>query len=324
MSVHAARTGDQFEHHGAVPCRPIAIVGAPSSIGIRPYDDRPEARRLDRAPAVLLDLGLAARLRAEHLGTVRPPPYRDFTRPDGGVRNEREVAEYSRALGACVARALQHGRFPLVLGGDCSIVLGSLLGARAGGRVALVYVDAHADFAAPRESRTGSAASMCLALAVGRGGSPLARLDGASPLVHGEDVVLIGRRDDGQSYGQGALSGAGILDLPDVGLSRLGGAAVAARALERLARSALAGFWIHVDADVLNPRVMPAVDSPEPGGPDLDGLAALLSPLVRHPRALGMQVTIYDPALDTDRACGRRLVSLLARVLGHRPTGGDR
>ena len=72
------------------------------------------------------------------------------------------------------------GRFAVVLGGDCSIVLGCLLGARqsARGSVGLAYFDAHADFGTPEESRTGSAASMCLAFAVGRGETPLARLAG--------------------------------------------------------------------------------------------------------------------------------------------------
>jgi arginase len=63
---------------------------------------------------------------------------------------------------------------------------------------------------------------------------------------------------------------------------------------------------------------MPAVDSPEPGGPDLNQLADLLAPLVRHPRALGMELTIYDPMLDPDEACGRRLVGLLDALLGAR------
>ena len=61
--------------------------------------------------------------------------------------------------------------------------------------------------------------------------------------------------------------------------------------------------------------VMPAVDSPEPGGPDLDQLAELLRPLVNHPKALGMELTIYDPKLDPDLTCGSRLVGLLEGLL---------
>jgi arginase len=301
--------------------RTIAIVGAPSSIGIRPYDNG-EPRQLDRAPGVLRELGLVERLGATDLGDVIPSAYRDYVRPAGRVRNEAEVGAYCRTLGERVKQATSDGRFAVVLGGDCSIVLGSLLGARksAQGSVGLVYVDAHADFGTPEESRTGSAASMCLALAVGRGDTPLARLTGDAPLVHGKDVVLIGRRDATESwYGHAALAASPILDIPGAALSDRGVVDVAAAALKRLTSPGSSeeprGFWIHLDADVINPAVMAAVDSPEPGGPTIKELVDLLTPLVRYPRALGLELTIYDPGLDPDRSCATRLVSLLENVL---------
>jgi arginase len=201
--------------------RSIAIVGTPTSIGIRTYDNG-KPRQLDRAPGVLRDLGLVQRLGASDLGDVIPPAYRDFVRPRGRARNESEVLAYCCALGERVQEATRDGRFAVVLGGDCSIVLGSLLGARksAQGSVGLVYVDAHADFGTTEESHTGSVASMCLALAVGRGESPLARLAGDAPLVHGKDVILIGRRDAAEPwYGHAALAASPILDIPGAALS---------------------------------------------------------------------------------------------------------
>jgi arginase len=303
--------------------RPVTVMGAPSSIGIRPYDESGEARHLDRAPGTLRELGVVTRFGAADLGDVLPPPYRDYTRPPGRARNEEGVMSYSRSLADRVAVGLDDGRFVVVLGGDCSIVLGCLLGAsRRAGRIGLAYVDGHADFATPEESQTGSVASMCLALAVGHGDTPLARLAGSKPLVHAEDVALIGRRDASEpSYGHAALGVSGILDLPDAAFAP-GGSAVASAALARVGRADLGGFWIHVDCDVLNPQVMPAVDSPEPGGPGIDELAALLAPLVDHPRALGMQLTLYDPSLDPDRSCAVRLVALLETLLGRRSAGG--
>lgn len=296
--------------------RQVAVIGAASSIGIRPCDGRHEARHLDRAPETLRALGLIERLGADDLGDVTSSPYRDFIRPPLRVRNEEDLVGYTYALAERVAQGAGDGRFALVLGGDCSIVLASLLGAaRHASPVGLAYIDGHADFASPEESYSGSAASMCLALAVGRGDSPLARLAGEAPLVRARDVILIGRRDAGQPYGHDALSVSGILDITGDELSAAGASAVAGRALERLGKAELGGFWIHVDADVLDPSVMPAVDSPEPGGPGINDLAALLTPLVHHPRALGMQLTIYDPALDMDRSCGKRLVALLEKVL---------
>jgi arginase len=321
--------------------RALAVIGAPTNIGLRPYDDgRP--RHVDRAPAALRALGIVARLGARDLGDLTAPAYRDLTRPPGGIRNEADVATYSRALAELVALGLGLGAslglgpdpdpgpgpgtgaeppdgtsFPIILGGDCSIILGTLLGATRGrGRIGLAYIDAHADFGIPEESLSGSVASMCLALATGRGTSPLATLSGPAPLVRAEDVVIIGRRDEGQpNYGHAALARSGALDMPDATLSARGAADIVSTAIDRIGRDELDGFWIHLDADVLHPRVMPAVDTPEPGGPDFDDLAALVRPLLRHPKALGLELTIYDPSLDPDGSCAARLVTLLETVL---------
>ena len=181
---------------------------------------------VSRAPGTLRDLGLIQRLDATDLGDVLPPPYEDFERPPGKPRNEAGMAIYSRSLADSVAGCLDDDRFPVVIGGDCSIVLGCLLGASRAvrdtgrtdhetdpdrSRIGLAYVDGHADFASREESMTGSVASMGLALAVGRGDTQLARLAGPAPLVRGDDVALIGRRDQGQSYGHPALDVFGIL-----------------------------------------------------------------------------------------------------------------
>jgi arginase len=302
---------------GQSATRGVAIVGAASSIGIRPYDDG-GMRRLDLAPRVLREQDLVRRLAAVDCGDVIPPPYRDFVRRERRPRNEDDVAAYSHSLADRIAAASAGDAFVLLLGGDCSIVLGSLLGVRQSGSAhpGLVYVDAHADFATPEESQTGSAASMCLALAVGRGDTPLARLGGAEPLARAADVVVIGRRDDAEPfYGQEALKALPLLDLSHPVVRERGPAETARAAIERVTRPGTDGFWIHVDADVLDPSVMPAVDSPESGGLGLDELIEVLAPLARHPRALGLELTIYDPTLDPDRSSAARLATLLERVL---------
>ena len=297
--------------------RAIGVVGAPSSIGVRPYDDG-TVRLLNRAPQVLRERGLVARLRAEDFGDVAPPPYQDFVQPRNRPRNEQQLVAYSKALGARVYGAIAHGRFGIVLGGDCSVVLACLLAARhkAAGAVGLVYVDAHADFASPEESRTGSAGSMSLSLATGSIHSPLARLAGRPPLVDAYRVALIGRRDMAKDcYGHAALAKSAILDLPGSQFLTDDPGELAATTLDRVAPGDARGFWIQVDADVLNPSVMPAVDSPEPGGLLPHELVRFLTPLVRHPRALGLSLTVYDPALDPDRSCARGLVNMLEALL---------
>jgi arginase len=299
--------------------RHIAVLGAPSSIGVRPYDDG-EVRHLDRTPSVLRNRGIVGRLGAIDMGDVIPPPYRDYERPASRPRNEAQLVEYSRALGARVALAIRGGQFGVVLGGDCSVVLGCLLGARRAvrGPLGLAYVDAHADFATMEESRTGSVAGMGLALACGRGDSPLARLAGRTPLVSARHVALVGRRDAGRAWhGHAALARSPILDLSDNELMTRAVGDLSADALARVGQN-VAGFWIHLDADVLNPAVMRAVDRPEPGGPTPDELVALLKPLVDHPAALGLSLAVYDPALDPDRSGARQLVSLIEELLARR------
>jgi arginase len=157
---------------------------------------------------------------------------------------------------------------------------------------------------------------MCLALAVGRGDSTLARLDGHAALAHYEDVVIVGRRDDDEPYyGQEAMRASAILDVTD-GIARAHGPARTAEAtLERLANPALGGFWIHLDADAIDPADIPAVDSPTPGGFNVDAMAQLISALAHHPAALGMELTIYDPGLDPERTSAARLATLLERAL---------
>jgi arginase len=298
--------------------RTIAILGAPSSIGIRPYADG-TPRRLDLTPGVLREAGLVLRLDARDLGDLPSPlRYQDVERPKNRPRNDEDLIGYSRNIAERIGAAWADDTFVILLGGDCSILLGALLGFRGalGAPVSLAYVDAHADFATLESSPSGSAASMCLALATGRNDTKLARLNGDEPLIHIEDVVHIGRRDDAEPcYGHATLTGSGALNIPHAAVRERGTFSTAQAALEHVAREEGGRFWIHVDADVLDPEFMPAVDSPLAGGLTLDELKEILSTLANDPRALGLQLTIYDPTLDSDRACASRLVGLLEAAL---------
>ena len=106
--------------------RHVAIVRAPSSIGLRPDHETGMPQDVNRAPATLRDARVIERLDATDLGDVPPPPYQDFERPPGEARNEAGVASYSRSLAERISAGLDADRFPVVVGGDCSIVLGCL------------------------------------------------------------------------------------------------------------------------------------------------------------------------------------------------------
>lgn len=267
------------------------ILTAPTSLGNRPYESDGTARHTDRGPARLREHGLVDRLHARDLGDVAAAPYRDFVRAPGAVRNEDLVLDHVRA----VARALESSDdFTLIAAGDCSVLLGSLLGLSRGRDLGLVFIDGHTDFNTPATSQSGGVAGMDLALATGRGATELARLRGPRPLVQDEHVVAVGVRDG--DFGDAQIRTATTAD--EV-LAHLGGR----------------DFFVHLDVDVLDPAFMPFVDSPEPNGLAPEALVALLSPLLRHPRAVGMELTIYDPRDDHDGRGAALLVDLLAQSL---------
>src|SRR5215510_13131155 len=136
--------------------RQYAIVEAPSVLGLRPSG-------VERLPDVLLRAGLDAQLEARRAGRVEPPPYDDRRDPETLMLNPHGIADYTPRLAAAIGHVLDSGEFPLVLGGDCSIVLGSLLALRRRGRYGLLYVDGHADFYQPEANTNGEAASSDLA-----------------------------------------------------------------------------------------------------------------------------------------------------------------
>ena len=267
--------------------------------------------------ACLREFGLRDRLGAVDAGEIVPPRYSPHRDPATGIRNVYEIADYSRTLALAISQQLDADRFPLVIGGDCSILLGSLLALHRRGRYGLVFIDGHEDLQTPSVSRTGGAAGMDLALAVGIGPAVLSALGGDAPLVSAADVSLVGPRDDpawysGDEVGR-ARDAMGMLLLGDV--RETGVAAAGASVAHRIAQPGLSGAWIHLDVDVLDDAVMPAVDSRQPGGLSYDDLEALLRPILDTGRVAGMQVTIYDPDLDPDGTAGRALVDFLVRLL---------
>src|SRR5205823_5590938 len=118
-----------------------------------------------------------------------------FERPISGIRNEDLIAKFSFALAARIRAQVKADRFPLVMGGDCSVLLGCLLGIDHLAAPGLVFVDGHSDLLNAETSQTGGAAGMDLALAMGIGSGQLSRMRGDRPLVDVRNVLLIGRRD---------------------------------------------------------------------------------------------------------------------------------
>jgi arginase len=274
----------------------VVVVDAPSNLGLSPPEEgrEPGVRGLASA---LRGRGIVTRLGAEDGGGVTPPPYSPQLEPATGTRNGEAIRGFSLDLAERVGTVVRGGRFPLVLGGDCSILLGSMLALKKIGRFGLVFVDGHLDFRHPGNSaRLGAAAGEDLALVTGRGSGRLTNLGGLGPLVRDEDVLALGEREDYPEWRDIHGTDITVWDLPR--LRELGFAGAAGRAAEKLGTKGVEGFWVHLDADVLDDALMPAVDSRQPGGGDYAELVELLGPLLRSGLAVGMEITIFDPELD--------------------------
>lgn len=305
-----------------MPARPITLIEAPTNLGLQP----PAAGAVPGVaamPARLRVLGLADRLGVGTTVQVPAPAYRPEIEAGIGVRNAAAIVKFSHDLAAAVGHALGAGRFPLVVGGDCTVLLGSALALARRGRHGLLFLDGHQDLLTPVSSRSGGAAGMDLALVLGRGPASLTSLDGAAegPLLRAEDVVMLGYRDDDAVYSDPAVqplrAAACRLNLAEVRAAGPGTAA--ARALAHLDDRGLAGCWLHLDVDVLDDRIMPAVDDRQPGGLSYDELATLLDPLLGSGQVVGMEVTVYDPTLDPGGRIGAELVAALVAALRFRP-----
>src|SRR5262245_10010995 len=202
---------------------------------------------------------------------------------------------------------------PVVLGGDCSIALGCMLALRRRGRYGLLFLDGHADFYQPEAEPNGEAASMDLAFITGRGPTVTANLEGRAPLARDEDVVVLGRRDaeDAEAHGSQRIEDTAIrvIDLGEV--RRLGAAGASNAAVEHLSRPNMPGFWVHLDADVIDDLLMPAVDYRMPGGLSWDELVRTLRTATDSGRAVGIDITIFNPKLDYDGSIATAFVDAL-------------
>ncbi|MDQ3694106.1 MAG: arginase family protein [Chloroflexota bacterium] len=291
-----------------------AIVDAPTNLGLRPGG-------VERLGEALLANGLADRLGAGVVARVEPAGYDSRRDPETMMLNPAAIADHARRLADVVAGLVADGVFPVVLGGDCSILLGATLGLNRLGRHGLFFLDGHADFYQADASATGELADMELGIVTGRGPAVVADIEGRRPYVRDEDTVVFGCRDAAEATAAGSrdvrasrmrvfdaerarelgvTTAAAMAVQPDLGLHRQGPLA-----------DGVAGFWIHLDADVLDDGVMPAVDYRQPGGLSPAEVREVLRLLLRTGRAVGLEVTIYHPSLDPTAAAGRMLASVI-------------
>jgi arginase len=296
----------------------FAIIDAPSILGLQPIG-------VQHLPEALKAAGLMKKLKAEYAGRILSLPYNPQRDKPTLLLNPDTIRAFSLQLAEKVISVLHKKQFPIVLGGDCSILIGHLLAlrqmgssSRSGDRYGLFFIDGHADFYQPEASLTGEVADMDLAIVSGRGPDILTNIEGLKPLVLDQDVVVFGYRDREQaaSYGSQDVyeTKMHVFDLQKV--HTLGITHAASLAIEKLMKDDLAGFWIHLDVDVLDDAIMPAVDYRlDGGGLSFSDLSELLKIILGSGCAVGMDITIFNPLLDVDGSITRRFVSSIVAGL---------
>ena len=225
----------------------LALISAPSNLGLRP--PQPGAvPGTAKAPEALREAGLHARftVRGADAGVVLPGRYLDDARPGlARARNQDAILDHARRLAARIGSQLDAGRVPLVLGGDCSLLIGAGQALRSRGRYALVHLDGHTDFRHPGNSaECVSLAGEDLAAAVG-----LHRpaVTGGRPYFRPADTVHAGCRADDEHLAEAAALLAQVI--PARRIREQGPAATAVAVLGTVGAASLDGYWLHLDPD---------------------------------------------------------------------------
>ncbi|TML68964.1 MAG: arginase [Actinobacteria bacterium] len=293
--------------------RQVAVIGAALDLG--------QSRRgVDMGPSAIRYAGLEERLGA--LGCdVRDHGNVETAHPEGTVVTDERARYLPEILDACarvaalVGEALVDGAFPLVLGGDHSVALGTLAGLARhhGAPGGVIWVDAHGDLNTPGTSPTGNVHGMPLAAALGLAGDQFAHPGLTLPALDLERVALVGVRSlDAPEQGLLRSSGARVFTMSEI--DRIGIERALHEAIDRVSGAA----FVHVslDLDVLEPEIAPGVGTPVRGGLTYRE-AHLALELVAESGLLGsLEVVEVNPILDRENTTAGLAVELVASALG--------
>ena len=275
--------------------------------GRRGVDMGPSAIRLARLAASLKSLGHEVR----DLGNIEAPVAEAI-----GDTNRLHFAD---AIAECCTQAFRQLQelpaqaFPVALGGDHSISMGTIAGVAGKGRTGIVWIDAHADLNTPETSPSGDIHGMPLAHLLGRGDARLLNVWGGGPLVRSEDVVFIGLRslDPGERELIKSL-GCGVYTMKEI--DTRGMARIADEAVARL--SHLERVHVSFDADALDPNVAPGVGTPIPGGLTYREAHLLMELLADASVVTSLDLVEVNPILDVKNTTARIMVEMASSLLG--------
>jgi arginase len=298
-----------------MPAPRVVLIGAPTSAGAHHAGQ-------DLAPAALRGQGFADRLAVagvavEDRGDVAGAVFAvDYDNP--AHRNLGAVVRVARAVADAVAEARRAGSVAVVLGGDCTITLGVVAGVqRVDPSAALAYFDGDADLGTPAKTRSGILDAMGIAHLLGLADTDLARLDGRSPILDDDHLVMLGYDETDQETFDGRVLAARprLRHVPDHEL-RADPAGIARQAVAAL--SSVAGSLIvHFDVDAVDSGDLPLGNFPHYGtGVRLDAAGDVLRELCAAPNLAALVLTEVNPTHDPSGAQIARYVETVTRALG--------
>lgn len=292
--------------------RNIQIISAPSILGLKPSG-------VEFLAESLLNSGLNKLIDAQN-PIIEVPTlnhlYSKIRDPETNCLNPTLIRDYSVELGKVIDR-INKDRFALVLGGDCSILIGIMQALKGKGRFGLIFLDAHADFYEPEKSVTGEVADMDLAIVTGRGPEVLTNINNRRPYVDDELVIHIGQRDweeakkyDSQDISETKIKCFSLEEIKSSGINK-----TIKAILTQIKKLDTGGFWIHFDTDVLSDDINPAVDYRLPGGLELEEVEEVLKSVIRTGKVLGLSVTIFNPKIDINGHSSKSIALLINKSL---------
>ncbi|HWG84483.1 MAG TPA: arginase [Deinococcales bacterium] len=292
----------------------VAILGVPMDLGAgrRGVDMGPSAIRYARLAETLVALGHDV----EDLGNVTVPVLEAIT--PGSVPADSGLPYLEAIRAACQEaaerlHALSEGVFPIAIGGDHSMSMGTVAGAARGERSGLIWVDAHTDFNVPETSPGGNIHGMPVAHLVGLGDPRLVDVGGQGATLRAEDIVMIGIRS--VDTGERALlreAGATVITMKDV--DRLGIPRVLDETLERL--EGVSRLHLSFDADAIDPTFAPGVGTPVPGGLTYREAHLVMELLADSGRVTSLDLVEVNPILDRENSTARIMVEMASSLLG--------
>jgi arginase len=300
------------------PMRDVALVSVSIDLGAgrRGVDMGPSALRLAGLTERLEDLGY----RVREAGTVNARGPETTTQGESRLRFLSEITQVCRETYRLVASSMEDDCFPLILGGDHSLSIGSVPAVadhyqKRRERIGLLWVDAHTDMNTPDTTPSGNIHGMSLAVLAGRGPAELLALAGGPvPAVDPKNICVLAARDIDEEE-KSVVRETGIRVFTMTELDERGIAACTDEALERL-NDGTAGFHLSYDLDCLDPMIAPGVGTPVRGGLTYREGHLVCEKIARSGTLLSLEVVEVNPVLDVRNGTAVLAVDMIASALG--------